>query len=213
MAWARTLFKARLVANFFPVTAVMIVLLALLNDGAILAIAYDHVRGSDRPAAWDMRTVLTVATALGLMGVAETFLLFALAHFVFGLDHDLVRTLIYLKLSVSGHLTVFVTRTRGPFWSPPAPAPLLLLAVIGTQAIATLIAVYGALMTPLGWGWAAVVWAYALIWFLIEDRVKLTTYHWLERHPKTPKPTHGSSTAATEQQPAPGSTRTRRAKT
>ena len=134
---------AIVIRNFFPVTAVMIVLLALLNDGAILAIAYDHVRGSPTPAAWDMRSVLTIATALGVMGVAETFLLFALADNVFGLDHDLIRTLIYLKLSVSGHLTVFVTRTRAPFWSRPAPAPILLAAVIGTQAIATLIAVYG----------------------------------------------------------------------
>ena len=80
-------------------------------------------------------------------------------------------------------------RTRGPFWSRPAPAPILLAAVIGTQAIATLIAVYGALMTPLGWGWAAVVWTYALFWFLVEDRVKLATYHWLDRHAKTAEPT------------------------
>ncbi len=168
--------------NFFPVTAVMIVFLALLNDGAILDIAYDHVRGANRPAAWDMRSVLTIATALGIMGVAETFLLLALAKQVFGLDQDLIRTLIFLKLSVSGHLTVFVTRTRHAFWSKPAPAPILLVAVIGTQTVATLIAVYGALMTPLGWRWAALVWAYALFWFLIEDRVKLATHYWLDRH-------------------------------
>jgi H+-transporting ATPase len=175
---------AIVVFNFFPVTPVMIVFLAVLNDAAILSIAYDHVRGSAKPAAWDMRTVLVVATALGTMGVAETFLLFALAGQVFGLSHTLIRTLIYLKLSVSGHLTIFVTRTRGPFWTPPAPAPLLLGAVIGTQLIATTIAVYGLLMTPLGWGWAGVVWAYALVWFLVEDRVKLATYRWLSHHPR-----------------------------
>lgn len=171
--------------DFFPVTPVMIVFLALLNDGAILSIAYDHVRGSTRPAAWDMRSVLTVATVLGLMGVAETFLLFALTAQAFDLDHDVIRTLIYLKLSVSGHLTIFVTRTRGPFWTRPGPAPILLGAVIGTQALATLIAVYGLLMTPLGWGWAGAVWAYALLWFLVEDRVKLLAYRWLDGHPTT----------------------------
>ncbi len=174
---------AIIVFNFFPVTAVMIVFLALLNDGAILAIAYDRVRGSDTPAAWNMRSVLTVATALGVMGVAETFLLFAITRGVYGLDADLVRTLIYLKLSVSGHLTIFVTRSRGPFWSRPAPARILVAAVLGTQAVATVIAVYGVLMTPLGWGWAAVVWGYALFWFLAEDRVKLATGRWLDRHP------------------------------
>ncbi len=172
---------AILVMNFFPVTAAMIVLLAVLNDGAILSIAYDHTHGSGTPAAWDMRRVLTVATAIGVMGVLETFLLFVLADQAFHVDRTLIRTLIYLKLSVSGHLTIFVTRSHGPFWRRPAPAPILLGAVIGTQTLATLIAVYGLLMSPLGWGWAAVVWGYALFWFLVEDRVKLVTYAWLDR--------------------------------
>ncbi|KWX67466.1 metal-transporting ATPase [Mycobacterium sp. NAZ190054] len=177
-----------IVLNFFPVTAVMIVFLALLNDAAILTIAYDKVRGSATPVAWDMRSVLTIATTLGVMGVVETFLLLALADKVFGLDEDLIRTLIYLKLSVSGHLTVFVTRSRHAFWSRPAPAPALLTAVIVTQLIATLIAVHGVLMTPLGWAWAAVVWGYALTWFLVEDGVKLATHRWLDRHPARPGP-------------------------
>ncbi|MCV7090034.1 plasma-membrane proton-efflux P-type ATPase [Mycobacterium interjectum] len=194
---------AIVIMNFFPVTAVMIVFLALLNDGAILSIAYDNVRGSAKPAAWDMRGVLILATALGLMGVAETFLLLALADKVFGLHHG-IRTLIYLKLSVSGHLTIFVTRTRGPFWSRPAPAPILLAAVIGTQTIATLIAVYGALMTPLGWGLAGVVWAYALFWFLIEDRVKLATNWWLDRHPGKPAQRSTTEAAPSAAPVAPG---------
>jgi H+-transporting ATPase len=81
----------------------------------------------------------------------------------------------YLKLSVAGHLTIFLTRTRGPFWSI-RPALVLWIAVLGTQIVATLIAVYGLFMTPLGWGWAAFVWGYALVWFLVNDRVKLLAY-------------------------------------
>jgi H+-transporting ATPase len=42
--------------------------------------------------------------------------------------------------------------------------------------VATLIAVYGLFMTPLGWGWALFVWGYALIWALLSDRVKLLAY-------------------------------------
>ncbi len=87
----------------------------------------------------------------------------------------------YLKLSVAGHLTIFVTRTRGPFWST-RPAPVLLLAVIGTQMVATIIAVFGmGLMPAIGWGWAAVVWGYALAWFFVNDRVKLVAYRFLDR--------------------------------
>jgi H+-transporting ATPase len=86
----------------------------------------------------------------------------------------------YLKLSVAGHLTIFLTRTRGPFWSI-RPAKILWIAVLGTQAIATLIAVYGFFMAPLGWRFAGIVWGYALLWFLLNDRIKLLTYWILDR--------------------------------
>jgi H+-transporting ATPase len=158
-----------LVFNFYPATAVMIVMLALLNDGAILSIAYDNVRYKDEPEAWNMRMVLGVA------GVVSAFGLFYLGERVFHLDRAHIQTLMYLKLSVAGHLTIFLTRTRGPFWSI-RPARILWAAVLGTQIVATLIAVYGLFMTPLGWGWALFVWGYALVWFLVNDRVKLLAY-------------------------------------
>jgi H+-transporting ATPase len=171
---------AIVVFNFYPVTAVMIVMLALMNDGAILSIAYDNVLYRKKPEAWNMRVVLGIATVLGVAGVVAVFLLFFLADRVFHLDRPRVQTLIYLKLSVAGHLTIFLSRTRGPFWSI-RPANILLLAVIGTQALATLIAVYGIFMTPLGWGWAGFVWAWAIAWALLNDRVKLAAYWILDR--------------------------------
>ena len=169
-----------LVFDFFPVTAVMIVLIALLNDGAILSIAYDRAAPRDRPERWDMQSVLAVATVLGAIGVVASFTLFALGDKVFELDRDKLQTLMYLKLSVAGHLTIFVTRTRGPFWSS-RPSRILLVAVLATQALATVIAVYGILMTPLGWGWAAFVWGYALAWFLLNDRIKMAAYWAIDR--------------------------------
>jgi H+-transporting ATPase len=81
----------------------------------------------------------------------------------------------YLKLSVAGHLTIFLTRTSGPFWSIRS-GRVLWAAVVGTQIVATPIAVYGLFMPPLGWGWALFVWGYALAWFLINDRVKLLAH-------------------------------------
>ena len=166
---------AILIFNFYPVTAVMIVMLALLNDGAILSIAYDNVRYRDQPEAWNMRLVLGIATVLGLVGPLAAFGLFYLGDRVFHLGHPQLQTLMYLMLSVAGHLTIFLARTRGPFWSI-RPARILLMAVLGTQTLATLIAVYGLFMTPLGWGWALLVWGYALAWFLVTDRVKLVAY-------------------------------------
>jgi H+-transporting ATPase len=178
---------AILIFNFYPLTAVMIVMLALLNDGAILSIAYDNVHYKDQPEAWNMRVVLGIATVLGLIGVVSAFGLFYLGERVFHLDRAHIQTLMYLKLSVAGHLTIFLTRTRGPFWSI-RPARVLWAAVLGTQALATLIAVYGLFMTPLGWGWAAFVWAYALAWFLVNDRVKLLAYRIFDPVKAAPQP-------------------------
>jgi H+-transporting ATPase len=171
---------AILAFNFYPLTAVMIVMIALLNDGAILSIAYDNVRYRNQPEAWNMRVVLGVSTVLGVIGTVAAFGLFYLGLNVFHLDHAHVQTLMYLKLSVAGHLTIFLTRTRGPFWSI-RPAKILWIAVLGTQAIATLIAVYGLFMAPLGWRYAGIVWGYALVWFLLNDRLKILTYWVLDR--------------------------------
>ena len=164
-----------LVFNFYPVTAVMIVLLALLNDGAILSIAYDNVKGSDEPERWNMHMVLGMATLLGTAGVVDTFGLFYITDHIMHIDRNILQTVMYLKLSVAGHMTVFVTRTRGPFWSK-RPSNILLLAVLGTQCLATLISVYGIFMTPIGWMFAGLVWAYAFFWFIVDDYIKRAGY-------------------------------------
>lgn len=170
-----------LVFNFYPVTPAMIVLLALLNDGAILSIAFDRATFANKPEKWNMPYVLGLASVLGMIGLVASFGLFYLGDRVFHLDRSVLQTLIYLKLSVAGHLTIFLTRGKRHFWNRPLPAPILLAAVFGTQTIATLIAVYGVLMTPIGWGWALVVWGYALAWFLVNDQITVITSKILDR--------------------------------
>ena len=203
---------AILVFNFYPLTAVMIVMLALLNDGAILSIAYDNVRYKDQPESWNMRLVLGIATVLGVLGPIAAFGLFFLGDKVFHLDHPHLQPMMYLMLSVAGHLTIFLTRTRGPFWSIP-PARILWMAVVGTQILATLIAVYGFLMPPLGWKWAGFVWAYALIWALVSDQVKLLAYRIFDPVKVVPVDQAGGATKpevkdgpqpGTNPEPAPG---------
>jgi H+-transporting ATPase len=163
---------AILIFKVYPVTAIMVVLLAILNDGAILSIAYDNVHSSSQPERWNIRVVLGVATILGSFAMLRSFGIFYLGDSVFHLSNDIVLTMVYLNLSVGGHLTLFAARTRGPFWSI-RPARILLIAVIGTQIVATFIAVYGLLMSPLGWTYAGIVWGYSLAMFLLQDQVKL----------------------------------------
>ncbi len=165
--------------NFYPVTAIMIVLLALLNDFAIMSIAYDRAEYSLKPDRWRMSSVMGMALFLGLIGTVESFgLLF------FGLDYlhlskEVLQSFMYLKLSVAGHFIIFIARTKGHFWSY-RPSNLLIAAVLGTQIIATLIAVYGFLIPPIGWNLAVVVWIYVIIVFLIIDQLKVRYYKFFD---------------------------------
>lgn len=167
---------AMLVYNFYPMTAIMIILLALLNDIPIMTIAKDNTWLDPKPVRWQMHRVLTIATVLGVIGVAETFLLLVIAHSWLHIDMAAVQTIIFLKLSIAGHLTLFVARTRRPMLSQPFPAPLLLGAIFGTQIIAALIAGFGILVTPIPWSYIGLIWLYCLFWVFVEDRAKLLIY-------------------------------------
>ncbi len=164
-----------IIFEFYPVTPLMIVLLALLNDLPIMTIAYDNVKYSNKSERWDMRTLLGIATFLGIIGVFSSFVILYIGYEVLKLDFLVLQSFIYLKLSVAGHMTIFVARTKGPFWSVK-PAKPILLAVIATQMVATLITVYGILLPPMGWGLAALIWGYALALFVITDFAKVRLY-------------------------------------
>jgi H+-transporting ATPase len=164
-----------IIFQFYPVTALMLVLLALLNDLPIMTIAYDNVKYSDKPEKWEMRTLLGIATFLGIIGVFSSFGILYIGMVVLKLSPLVLQSFIYLKLSVAGHLTIFVARTKGHFWSVK-PAKPLFFAVIVTQLVATLITVYGILLPAMGWGLAALVWVYALSLFVITDFAKVRLY-------------------------------------
>jgi len=152
----------------------MIVILALLNDIPIMTIAYDNVRVQEKPVRWKMRNVLIVASLLGATGVVSSFGLYLIGLEVFHLDASMIQTLIFLKMTVAGHLTIYLARTGvNHFWKRPLPASILFGVTEVTQIVGTLFAVYGVFMAPIGWGFAALVWGYALLSFLITDQLKI----------------------------------------
>jgi H+-transporting ATPase len=166
--------------NVYPITAVMIVLLALLNDLPIITIAYDNVRYSKLPEKWNMRTVLGLATLLGTVGVIITFGAFYIGKEIFHLSPAVLQAFIYLKLSLASQMTLFMARTRGPFWSI-RPAKQLGLAVLMSQTTATLITVYGVLFpAALGWPLALFIIGYIGLELLITDPLKVLFYKILD---------------------------------
>jgi H+-transporting ATPase len=169
-----------LIFNFYPVTAVMVVLLALLNDLPIMMIAYDNAPIASRPVRWDMVRVLTIASALGIYGVLESFGMYWIVRDYLVLSAPVVQALIFLKLLVSGHMTIYLTRNKGPIWERPWPSWKLVVPCETTQLIGTLVVVYGLFMAPTGWLLVLMVWGYTLVSFLVASAIKIGVYRLLD---------------------------------
>lgn len=170
---------AMIAFNFYPITAVMIILLALLNDLPIMTIAKDNTWLDPQPVKWNMRRVLTLSSVLGGIGVVETFGLLYIVKELMGLSLGMIQSIIFLKLVVAGHLTLLVARTKKPFFTKPYPAGILLVAILITQTIAALLVGFGIFVTQIPWFYIVLIWAYCLVWFIVEDLAKLWVYQHL----------------------------------
>jgi H+-transporting ATPase len=170
-----------LVFQYYPVTPVMIVLLAILNDIPVMTISYDNVSTAKHPVRWNMPRVMIQAGVLGVAGVLETFLLFWFLRAHTGYSQEIIQTMIFLKLLVAGHMTIFLTRNRGALWQKPYPRLLMFLTLEATQVVGTLFAVYGWLINPIGWARAGIVWGYSLAGLFVMSGVKIVTIKALEK--------------------------------
>ncbi len=168
--------------GFFPLTAVMIIALALLDDLPIMTIAYDRATAAPRPVQWHMPRVFLVSTTLGIFAVVESFLLLFAGKDLYAMDAAHLQTMMFLQLVAGGHLMLFVTRSEGPFWKPPFPEKRLFGAVVGTQIVAVLLCGFGvgSVIPALSWETIGWVWVYNLAWMFVLDFAKLVLYRVLD---------------------------------
>jgi len=166
--------------GFVPLTAIMIIALALLDDVPIMTIAFDHAPTAAKPVKWRMDRVLPVSSVVGLLSVIQSFGLLYLGDSVYHLDQDRLRTMMFLQLVAGGHLMLFLMRTEKAFWMPPHPNAKLFFAIVGTQIAAVFMCALGWLVPALPWKVIGWVWAYNLVWMVIQDVVKLGLYRRLD---------------------------------
>ena len=178
---------AMLVFNFYPITAIMIILLAFLNDVPIMTIAYDKTYLNPKPVRWNMHQVIVVSTVMGLTGVTGSFLMLYLAIDWLHLSVPQIQTYIFLTLTVAGHMTLFVARNKGFFLKKPYPAPVMIWSAVATKLLGTLMAAYGfGLITPISWTDIGLVWGYAIVGAFLTDWAKVSVY----RHFAMESPRH-----------------------
>jgi H+-transporting ATPase len=80
-------------------------------------------------------------------------------------------------MAVAGHLTLFVSRSKGFFLKKPYPAPVMVWSAVGTKLLGTFLAAYGfGLITPITWSEIGLVWGYSVAWAFLTDRAKVMVY-------------------------------------
>ncbi len=189
--------------NIQPLTAIMIVVLALLDDIPIMTIAYDNVRSSPAPVRWDMHRILVFSGLMGLMATAQSFGLVLLGvewmndqglSSWIPIDARHLQTMLFLQLAAGGHMLLFVVRARGWAVAPPWPSKSLFLAIVATQIVAVLMCAYGVLVPALPWPLIGIVWAYVIVWTVLTDVVKMVfTAIYARRQQVTPLSAHKAS--------------------
>ena len=171
--------------GFQPLTAIMIVIMSLLDDIPIMTIAYDNTPVSERPIRWKMPRLLSISAVLGFFSVVESFGLLLIGMKVlsnpslqayFGVsDQSQLQTVMFLQLVAGGHLLLFVTRTERWFFMPPFPAAPLFIAIVLTQILAVLMCAFGWLVPSISWTAIGLVWAYNIGWMFVLGGIRLAT--------------------------------------
>jgi H+-transporting ATPase len=179
---------AMLVFDMYPLTAIMIIALALLDDIPIMTIAYDNTRLEPKPVRWDMHRVLMISSLLGFLSVVQTFGLLYLGREVLHMDPSHLQTAVFLQLVVGGHLLLFLTRSKRFFLRPPLPSWQLFGAIVATQIFAVLMTAFGWFVPALPWRYIGMVWVYNLIWIVFLDCCKLGAYGMVEHRARHHRP-------------------------
>lgn len=162
--------------KFTPLTAIMIVIMSLLDDIPIMTIAYDNTLVSEQPIRWRMKNILTTSSILGVFVVIQSMIMLVYGYMeihsgatsIFGVtDQSQLQTLMFLQLVVGGHLLLFVTRQAKWFFQKPYPAGALFWAIIATQIFAACMCFFGWLVLAISLKTIGMIWLYNIIWICL----------------------------------------------
>ncbi len=191
--------------DYFHLPVLMLMLITVLNDGALIAIGYDNVMPSDTPAVWNLRVLFTIGGVLaGVACISSLMLLQMLLNSgndgsVFqwlglgasGLNMGQITASIYLKVSVSDFLTLFSARTGDDWFWASSPAVPVQIAAFIALSLSTAIACFWPMSYPDNVEtegllleepkiMALLIWLYCIAWWFLQDAAKVVVYKYLK---------------------------------
>jgi len=129
---------ASLFIDYLPMLPVQILLLNLLSDFPMITIAADSVDAQDlkKPAHYNARDVIIVATILGVVSSLFDFTTFALFK---GYGEQTLQTIWFTESVLTEIALIYCLRTMRPFWKGARPPSTVLWLTVGAVAAAILI--------------------------------------------------------------------------
>ncbi|KAL1924666.1 uncharacterized protein VTP21DRAFT_4320 [Calcarisporiella thermophila] len=160
--------------------ALLLILIAVLNDAATIVIAWDNTQISKRPDKWRLGQLMFLSVVLALLLSAMSFAHYYVAKLVFHVSKTQLNTIMYLHISSAPHFVIFSTRIPGYIWQN-IPSLVFTLIILATQVFAMLMSIYGIFgegegIGPIGWGWGLSIMGVSLAYMFVLDVVKVQIF-------------------------------------
>lgn len=128
-----TLAMISLILPYVPLLPIQILLLNILTDSPLIAIATDRVDASDmkRPRSYNLREIVVVATTLGLVSTVFDFALFGL---FMAEKPEILRTAWFLSSALAEFVVIFLVHSRRAFGFSRLPSRSVLVSIVLASA-------------------------------------------------------------------------------
>ncbi|MGC9046567.1 MAG: plasma-membrane proton-efflux P-type ATPase [Minisyncoccia bacterium] len=159
--------------RYYPITPLQILLLAILNDIPIISLAYNKVDDINKPASINVKERIIYSLTFGIIGIINSFLLFFFFNNILKYPLAITQTLFFLKLSIGGHLLIYVAHTKKK-WFKNLPSKQVIIATTLTQILASFFALTGIFLHKISLPLVIFIWIWAIIWMQITEISKQT---------------------------------------
>ncbi len=159
----------------FVISIFGMILFLFLSDFVTLSISTDNVTYSNEPDRWDIAGLVKVAAPLGLLTVAESFILLYIGFHYFGFSGtEGLYTYVFDILMFMALFGVLIVRERGHFWGS-MPSRFLLASIALDVLLVAVISVIGLPgLAPISYTAVLAVLAFsAIATFAVNDAIKV----------------------------------------
>ena len=135
-----------LILGRYIISASAMLLMIFMTDFVKISLSTDNVKGSEKPAKWDINGLAKMGIVLGLVMTLEAFgiLYIGLHYFNLNTDSNALSTFSFEILLFFAIFSIFVIREKGHFWQT-APSKTLLFLLIGDSLLGIILSSFGIL--------------------------------------------------------------------